>query len=85
MCKLFEGKDGLGGINCKCGGAISFKIFIYLSIGCAGSSSLQAGFLCRRVGASLVAVHKLLIEVASLLQSMGSRHMGFNSCSMRAQ
>ena len=30
-----------------------------------------------------VAVHRLLIAVASLVGSMGSRHMGFSSCSTR--
>ena len=34
---------------------------------------------CRKQG-RLVAVHRLIIVVASLLQSTSSRHTGFSSC-----
>ena len=38
-----------------------------------------------RGGCSLVAVHRFLMQWLLLLQSMGSRHVGFSSCSTRAQ
>ena len=38
-----------------------------------------------RGGCSLVAVRRFLMQWLLLLQSMGSRHVGFSSCSARAQ
>ena len=46
---------------------------------------VQAFSSCGEWGLLFVAVRGLLIAVASLLRSMGSRCMGFSSCGMRAQ
>ena len=58
-----------------------YLIFVALGLCCctrAFSSCVERGLL-------FVAVHGLLIAVASLLQSMGSRHVDFTSCGTWAQ
>ena len=45
---------------------------------------VQAISSCGEWELLFIVVHGLLIAVASLLQSTGSRHMGFSSCGLRA-
>ena len=45
---------------------------------------VQAISSCGEWELLFIAVHGLLIAVVSLLQSTGSRHMGFSSCGLRA-
>ena len=45
----------------------------------------QAFSSCSEWGLLLVAVHELLLVVASLFVSTGSRWAGFSSCDMQAQ
>ena len=68
-------------------------LLIYLIFGCFGSSLLHAGFLqLLRGGLLFVAVHRLLIAVASLVAEHGLQahglqqlwHMGFSSCGSQA-
>ena len=40
---------------------------------------------CSEQGLLFVEVHRLLVGWLPLLQSMGSRHVGFSSCGTRAQ
>ena len=47
--------------------------------------AVQAFSSCCKLGLLFIAVRGLLIAVASLLRSMGSRHAGFSSCGTRAQ
>ena len=62
-------------------------LYIYIYLGCAGSSLLlQFSLDAVREGYSVVAVHELLIAVASLAvehQTIGCP--GFRSCNMWAQ
>ena len=62
-------------------GSIVF-IYLFIYLGCVVSSLLCTGFLfsCGKRGLLFVAVRELL-----LLQSTGSRHVGFSSCGTRAQ
>ena len=53
-----------------------FYLFIF---GCVGSF-----FSCREQGLLFVAVHGLLVVVASPVGSTGSRRLGFSSCGSRA-
>ena len=54
-------------------GVACLYLFIYLFIGCVGSSLLHAGFpsSCSEQGLVFVAVHELLIAVASLVAEHG--------------
>ena len=63
------------------------KKIIYLFIyGCIGSSLLRAGFLqLRRAGAALRCGARASHGGGFLLQSRGSRRVGFRSCGSRAQ
>ena len=71
------------------GNILFFKLiilFIYLFMAALGLLCyVQAFSSCGEWGLLFVAVRGLLIAVASLLRSMGSRCMGFSSCGMRAQ
>ena len=46
---------------------------------------MRAFSSCGERGLLFMAVHGLLIVVASLVAEQGSRHAGFSSCGMRAQ
>ena len=59
--------------------SLSTILFIYLF-----NFWLRWVFVAVR-GLSLVAVHGLLVAVASLVEEQGSRHAGFSSCGTRAQ
>lgn len=63
------------------------KIYIiYLLFGCAVSLLLCVGFLIAVSGSySLFVVHKLLTEVAFLVEHGLLGHAGFRSCDPRAQ
>ena len=63
------------------------NLFLFIIFVCTGSSLLFTDFSLVAVsgGYSLIAVQELLIVVAFLLQSMGSRCMGFRSGSIWAQ
>ena len=65
---------------CKC-------IFIYLFILAAlGLRCCARAFSsCGERGLLFISVHRLLIAEASLVGSMGSRHVGFSSCGAWAQ
>ena len=65
-----------------------FKIdFIYLFIGCVESSVAVRGLslVAASGGYSLLRCEGFPLWWLLLLRSMGSRHMGFSSCGMRAQ
>ena len=55
----------------KCSGCLSFKglafLKIFISLGCAGSSLLRSLPLGAQAGATLVAVHRLLTVLTSLV------------------
>ena len=60
--------------------------FIYLFLAALGlCCCTQAFSRCGEWGLLFVAVRRLLIAWLLLLQNMGSRCMGFSSCSTRAQ
>ena len=60
--------------------------FIYLFLAALGlCCCAQAFSSCGKRGLLFVAVHRLLIVVASLLRSMGSRHVDFTGCGTWAQ
>ena len=63
---------------------ILFYLFLFLAalgLRCC----TQALSSCGESGLLFVAGHRLLIAVASLVGSMGSRRAGFSSCGTRAQ
>ena len=56
-------------------------LFIYLFLAVLGLRCCARAFSsCGERGLLFIAVHRLLIAVASLVGSMGSRRMGFSSC-----
>ena len=61
-------------------------IFIYFIFGCIGSLLLCAGFslVVASGGYSLLWCVGFSLQWLLLLQSTGSRHMGFSSCGLRA-
>ena len=61
--------------------------FIYFIFGCVGSSLLHVGFylVVAREGYSLLPCASFSLRWLLLLQSTGSRHVGFSSCGTRAQ
>ena len=62
--------------NGKCFGSWFQIFFLFKIFDCAGSPSLLGLFSSCGV--------QVLAAVASLVRSMGSRHLGFRSCSMWA-
>ena len=66
---------------------LNFFLYIYLFIGCIGSSLLRVGFLqLRRAGAALrCGARAFPLQWLLLLWSTGSRCAGFSSCGTRAQ
>ena len=62
-------------------------VFCFLFFGCIGSLLLHVGFSLVVVSGGLlfVVVRRLLIVVASLVGSMGSRCAGFSNCGTRVQ
>ena len=67
---------------------VLFLKFIYLFIfGCVGCLLLQAGFslVAGSGGYSSLRCAGFSLQWLLLLQSTGSRHMGFNSCGTQAQ
>ena len=64
---------------------IAFFKFFYFFFGCIGSSLLRMGLSsCGEWGPLFPAVRRLLIAVASLVWSTGSRCAGFSSCGSQA-
>ena len=62
------------------------QVFIYLFMAALVFFALLGLPLVGESGScSLVAVHGLLIVVASLVAGTGSRHAGFSSCSVQSQ
>ena len=59
--------------------------FIYLFLAALGLHCCVRAFSSCGERGLLFVVHGLLIVVASLLWSMGSRRVGFSSCGMQAQ
>ena len=61
-------------------------LFYFISLASLGLRCCTRAFSsCGEQGLLFVAVHRLLIVVASLVAEQGSRHGGFNSCSTWAQ
>ena len=65
---------------------VFINLFIYLSLAALGlCCCVQTFSSCSEWGLLFVAVHRLLLWWLLLLQSTGSRHAGFSSCSTWAQ
>ena len=63
-----------------------FFKFNYLFLTALGLHCCAQAFCsCSERGLLFVMVRRFLIAVASLVASMGSRHVSFSSCGMRAQ
>ena len=65
--------------------SLKFIYFIYLFFAVLGLCCACAFSICGKWRLLFVVVHRLLIVVASLVRSIGSRHVGFSSCGMWAQ
>ena len=61
------------------------KFIYYLFLAALGLCCTRAFSSCGEWGLLFVAMHRLLILVASLVAEQGSRCTGFSSCSTRAQ
>ena len=65
---------------------LKIYLFIYLFLAALGLRCCTRAFSsCGERGLLFVAVHGLLIAVASLVVKQGSRHAGFCSCGTWAQ
>ena len=82
-----DGLNKMGQVSTRTASSFFFNKFIYLFIfGCVRCSLLRTGFLSlRRMGATLCcSVWASHCGGLSLLQSTGSRRVGFSSCGSRA-
>ena len=65
---------------------VIYLFFIYLFLAALGLHCCTRAFSsCGKGELLFVAVHRLLIAVAPLVAEHGLRHVGFSSCSSRAQ
>ena len=71
MCKLFEGKDGLGDKLQVWWGRVFLNFYLFVYWLCWVFTATSRLSLPESESFSLVAVHKLLIEVASLVAEDG--------------